>query len=98
VKISAHITRFVLGRLLGVPWDRFLVTFGSLWEPLGGLLAAFGPPWGAFGLHWGSLGRLWDTLGRILGPGELFWGAFGCHWVRFDVILGAWRVFVCVLL
>ncbi len=71
--LSAHITRFVLGRLLGVPWDRF---FGDFWEPLGGLLAAFGPPWSAFGLHWGSLGRLWDTLGRILGRGALFWGAF----------------------
>ena len=73
--LSAHITRFVLGRLLGVPWDRFLVTFGSLWE-------AFWPPSGPLGVHLGSIGALSVAFGT---PEGAFWVPVSC----FGVPLGA---------
>jgi hypothetical protein len=37
----------------------------------GGLLGAFGSPWG-------TLGSLWATLGSLGNPFGLLWGALGC--------------------
>ena len=68
---------------LGCPWAPFGLPFGSLWLPLGSLLAPFGTLW----LPLGSLGAVFGPPKHLIASGLKWYILFGSLWLPLGFLL-----------